>query len=275
MRFGALDTELPTDVEIDIREAAQEAAEELIAFEALALGTRLSAILNDTDARTFAAAAICVLGPSWDPLAEDPLNEDDLGALVAGLAAARATLAMLGAAEGRDVDGIRESIDTAGVAIRNASVDERDLLADGNSAVAWNVAHALIAGFDVASMPAVRVVGGQIPSIFAAGAIGRGWLDGTDVADGFDDTVDDLEQTLERVPKEDLRNAVADDPLLAAYVAGRSWRLAPLTGWKLPWESNAIEPLSPKPRSLGADASGTTDTAGRTADERPEPRSTR
>ena len=93
MRFGALDPELPADVEADIQEAAQDAAEELIAFEGLALGTRLSAILNDSDARTFAAAAICVLGPSWDPLAEDPLNEDDLGALVAGLAAARATLA--------------------------------------------------------------------------------------------------------------------------------------------------------------------------------------
>ena len=114
-----------------------------------------------------------------------------------------------------------------------------------------------------------------MPSLFAAGAIGRGWLDGTDVAGGFDDNVDDLEQTLERVPEDDLRRAVADDPLLAAYVAGRAWRLAPLTGWKLPWESNAIEPHSPKPRSLGADASGTSDSAGRTAAERPEPQSLR
>ena len=36
-----------------------------------------------------------------------------------------------------------------------------------------------------------------------------------------------------------------------------------------------IEQHSPKPRSLGAGASGTTDTARRTGDERPEPRAWR
>ncbi len=37
----------------------------------------------------------------------------------------------------------------------------------------------------------------------------------------------------------------------------------------------AIERHAPKPRSLGVAASGTPDTARRTADERPEPRSWR
>ena len=36
-----------------------------------------------------------------------------------------------------------------------------------------------------------------------------------------------------------------------------------------------IEGLAPKPRSLGAGASGLTDTARRTAEERPEPRTWR
>ena len=38
---------------------------------------------------------------------------------------------------------------------------------------------------------------------------------------------------------------------------------------------STIEQHAPKPRSLGAGASGTTDTARKTADERPEPRSWR
>ena len=38
---------------------------------------------------------------------------------------------------------------------------------------------------------------------------------------------------------------------------------------------STIEHHAPKPRSLGAGASGTTDTARRTGDERPEPRSWR
>lgn len=36
-----------------------------------------------------------------------------------------------------------------------------------------------------------------------------------------------------------------------------------------------VERLAPKPRSLGIGASGTSDTARRTADERPEPRAWR
>ena len=36
-----------------------------------------------------------------------------------------------------------------------------------------------------------------------------------------------------------------------------------------------VERLAPKPRSLGIGASGTTDTARRSGDERPEPRSWR
>jgi predicted transcriptional regulator len=36
-----------------------------------------------------------------------------------------------------------------------------------------------------------------------------------------------------------------------------------------------VDRQAPKPKSLGIGASGTTDTAGRTADERPEPRSWR
>lgn len=36
-----------------------------------------------------------------------------------------------------------------------------------------------------------------------------------------------------------------------------------------------VERLAPKPRSLGVGASGTTDTARRSGDERPEPRSWR
>lgn len=36
-----------------------------------------------------------------------------------------------------------------------------------------------------------------------------------------------------------------------------------------------VDRLAPKPRSLGTGASGTSDTARRTADERPEPRAWR
>ena len=36
-----------------------------------------------------------------------------------------------------------------------------------------------------------------------------------------------------------------------------------------------VEKLAPRPRSLGIGASGTTDTARRTADDRPEPRAWR
>jgi hypothetical protein len=36
-----------------------------------------------------------------------------------------------------------------------------------------------------------------------------------------------------------------------------------------------VEQLAPRPRSLGVGASGTTDTARRTADDRPEPRAWR
>ena len=256
MRFGALDPELPADAEADIREAAQEeAAEELIAFEGLALGTRLSAILNDGDTRTFAAAAVCVLGIGWDPLADDPLNEDDLGALIAGLASARATLAMVGAAGGRDVAGIRETIDTAGVAIRNTTLDERDLLADANSAVAWNVAHALIAGFDIASMPLVRSSAARCRRSSLPGQSGVAGSTGPIAQTGSTITWTTLSKRSNDCRQEDLRQAVADDPLLAAYVAGRSWRLARMTGWRLPWDTDRRSPL---PGSLGAGASGTT-----------------
>ena len=222
------------DAEVDF--IGRAAAEDLLAFEGLAYGSRLAAILDDGELRTFVAAAMCVLGPSWDPLAQDPLNDRDLGALVAGLAAVRATLALMAAADGQTVTELRQAIETAGVAIRNADSADRVALSDGNSAIGWYVARALVAGFDAADLAFVRTVGGEVPTSFAAGAIGPGWLAQSDLAAAFDEKADLYEQLILGIPALELAPAVTSDPLIAAYVAGRSWRLAPLAGWKLPWD---------------------------------------
>ncbi len=237
------DEQVDDAMEGEIERAAELGAEELVAFEALSWGGRIAAIAKDPDMRTFVAAALCIFGPRWDPLAEDPVNEHDLGALVAGLAVARATLLLIAAAEGEQVEDLRGAIETAGVAVTTLRNEDRGVLADDLGPVAWNVVRALSAGFEPEALPTVRMLGGQVPMIFAAGAVGRGWLEGLDSGESFDENVDVLELAFGRIPKEELRQTVPIDPLIAAYSAGKLARRGRLGEWRLPWESGSTGPV--------------------------------
>lgn len=220
-------------------EDAEAAAEQLMAFEELPLGSRLGAVVNDREIAAFIAAAMTVMGPRWDPFDADPFGLLDAGVLVAGLAVVRATLLVSEAlADAESLDEMREAINLAGAAVTTAGPLVRDLLADDAASPAWLLARAFAAGADApdGASRIVRRVGPQLPLAFAAGAAGAAWATGLDVAELFAVQVRQLEEALAAVPMEGRREALDREFVLAAFAAGRAWHHGRDGEWLDPWD---------------------------------------
>jgi len=220
-------------------EAAEDAAEQLMAFEELPLGSRIGAVVNDREIAAFIAAALTVMGPRWDPFDADPVGLEDIGAVAAGLAVVRATLLVSEALAdpGRGTE-LRAAITVAATAVTMAEPGTRELLADDAASPAWLLARAFDAS---AAAPAgaariVRRVGPQLPLAFAAGAAGAPWAEGLDVAELFAVQVRQLEAALAGVPQAARRDALDAEFVLAAFAAGRAWRHAQGGDWLDPWD---------------------------------------
>ena len=154
-------------VSVAMDEEAEAAAEQLMAFEELPLGSRLGAVVNEREIAVFVGAAITALGPRWDPFDPDPLGLDDMGAVAAGLAVVRATLLVSEAlADPARVPEMRDAIEVAGTAIATARPLVRDLLSDDAASPAWLLARAFGTGASApeGSARIVRRVGPQLPS---------------------------------------------------------------------------------------------------------------
>jgi hypothetical protein len=220
-------------------EAAEDAAEQLMAFEELPLGSRIGAVVNDREIAAFIAAALTVMGPRWDPFDADPLGLEDIAAVTAGLAVVRATLLVSEAiADAERGAELRAAITVAATAITTAEPVTRDLLADDAASPAWLLARAFDAS---AAAPAgaariVRRVGPQLPLAFAAGAAGAPWAEGLEVAELFAIQVRQLEEALAEIPQDGRREALDAEFVLAAFAAGRAWRHAQGGEWLDPWD---------------------------------------
>lgn len=220
-------------------EAAEDAAEQLMAFEELPLGSRLGAVVNDREIAAFVAAALTVMGPRWDPFDVDPLNLEDIGVVAAGLAVVRATLLVSEALANPERGAeLRAAITVAGTAITTAEPAMREALADDAASPAWLLARAFDAS---AAAPAgaariVRRVGPQLPLAFAAGAAGAPWAEGLEVAELFAVQVSQLEAALAEVPQATRREALDAEFVLAAFAAGLAWRHAQGGEWLDPWD---------------------------------------
>ena len=226
-------------VALAMDEDAEAAAEQLMAFEELPLGSRLGAVQNDREIAVFAGAAITALGPRWDPFDPDPLGLQDIGAVAAGLAVVRATLLVSEAlADPRRLAEMRDAIAVAGTAISTAHPLARDLLSDDAASPAWLLARAFAASASApeGSARIVRRVGPQLPLAFAAGAAGADWAVGLATASLFVVQVRQLEEALAAVPEGGLREALDAEFVLAAYAAGRAWRNGREGEWLDPWD---------------------------------------
>jgi hypothetical protein len=222
-----------------IDEEAEAAAEQLMAFEELPLGSRLGAVVNDREIAAFVAAAMTVMGPRWDPFDADPLGMLDIGAVAAGLAVVRATLLVSEAlADPGRLDAMRVAIALAGTAITTADPEVRDLLTDDAASPAWLLARAFAAGASApeGSSRIVRRVGPQLPLAFAAGAAGAAWAAGLDAATQFAVQVAQLEAALGEVPEDGRRASLDAEFVLAAFAAGRAWRNGRDGAWLDPWD---------------------------------------
>jgi hypothetical protein len=135
-------TELDPDPET--AEAIEDAAEQLMAFEELPLGSRLGAVANDREVAGFVAAASLALGPQWDPFDPDPYGLTDLAALAAGLAVARAFLLTFEAlVEPAREEALRGAVEAAGTLLAGAEPEVRELVLDDMASPAWVVARAV------------------------------------------------------------------------------------------------------------------------------------
>jgi hypothetical protein len=231
-------------------EAAEGAAEQLMAFEELPLGSRLGAVVNDREITAFVGAAMTAMGPRWDPFDPDPLGMPDIGAVAAGLAAIRATLLVSEAlADPERTAEMRDAIAVAGTAITRAAPRARDLLADDAASPAWLLARAFAAAARApeGASRIVRRVGPQLPLAFAAGAAGTGWADGLRTAELFAVQVGQLDAALAAVPVGGLRGALGEEFVLAAFAAGRAWRLGQGGAWLDPWDLPGLAAADPEP----------------------------
>lgn len=218
---------------------AEAAAEQLMAFEELPLGSRLGAVVNEREIALFVGAAITALGPRWDPFDPDPLGLHDIGAVAAGLAVVRATLLVSEAlADPARVPEMRDAIAVAGTAISATQPAARDLLSDDAASAAWLLARAFAtsASAPEGSAQIVRRVGPQLPLAFAAGAAGADWAAALDTATLFSVQVRQLEEALAAVPAGGLRGALDAEFVLAAYAAGLAWRGGRGGEWRDPWD---------------------------------------
>lgn len=230
------------DPDPDAAAAIEGAAEQLMAFEELPLGSRLGAVVNDREVAGFVAAAALALGPAWDPFDPDPYALGDLAALAAGLAVARAFLltfeALVDADRGED---LRIAVEAAGTLLAAADPDSRELVLDDMASPAWAIARAVAANLDEGLSAGVRRFAPQLPVAFAAGAFGADWAAATRSAERFGQQVATL-KTAWRAMSPEARSRLEAEPVIAAYAAGLAFAASREGGWRLPWDLPADVP---------------------------------
>jgi hypothetical protein len=221
----------------DDAEAVEDVASQLMAFEELPLGSRLGAVINDRSISSFIAAAVTVLSPLWDPFEPDPLAVDDLAAVAAGFACLRATLLVAAAAADAEREGdMRVAAGQAAALFRDAPAPVRELILDDWASPAWLLARGFAANGPADSNAIARRVAPQLPVAFAAGMGGAEWATGLTREPVFAGGCVQLESLFAAVPADELRQGLAQEPVLAAYAAGRAARAA---DGSAPWDRDA------------------------------------